>query len=89
MLKRLIAGLLAFGGLLVVACSSDASGSDLCARFETICPGGKSGDGGVTLTVKCDSAKLDTASNKDEVKSCLDSANDCSTGTQCLLKAKQ
>jgi hypothetical protein len=83
-------GVVLFVASVAFACSSSgASGSDICSRYSAICPSGASGDGGVTITIKCDAAKIDTASNKDEIKSCLDSAKDCSGGQTCLLKAKQ
>ncbi len=74
---------------VAAACSSTPSGSEICDKVKSLCPAGGSGDGGVTITITCDPAKTDTASNKDEIKTCLDSAKDCSAATACLLKAKQ
>jgi hypothetical protein len=73
--------------LSAIACSSGTTGQQICDRVTTLCP---ASDGGSGITVsKCDATKADTASNKDDVKKCLDAAKDCSGAVACLLTAKQ
>jgi hypothetical protein len=74
---------------LSAACSSAPSGQEICDRVAQLCPTGGGGDAGVSITLKCDSAKFDTVSNKEDVKKCLDDAKDCVGATGCLLTAKQ
>jgi hypothetical protein len=86
-MKTLFAIVFAVFSFVAVACSSGSSGQQICDRFSVLCPSG--GDGGVTVTFKCDSAAADSASNKDDVKKCLDSAKDCNAALLCLTTLKK
>jgi hypothetical protein len=73
--------------LSAIACSSGTTGQQICDKVTQLCP---PGDGGAAITVsKCDAAQADTASNKDDVKKCLDAAKDCAGAFACLITAKQ
>ena len=92
MLKRTLASLFVAASILaLVACGT--SNQDTCDRVASLCNGSstKAVDGGsVTVTTKttCTPDELDKVSNKDEVKDCIDAANDCTAVTACMFKAK-
>ncbi|MBX3217410.1 MAG: hypothetical protein KF850_35595 [Labilithrix sp.] len=74
---------------LVMACSSpDTEGA--CKKMDSLCSGSSSSSGGtVTVTTKCDPAKLDEASNADEVVDCINGASDCAAAMACSATAKK
>lgn len=74
--------------LVAVGCSSAPSAQELCDQFSKLCASSNGSDGGVSVSITCKTDSLESASNKEDLKSCLDSAKDCNGAMACLLTAK-
>jgi hypothetical protein len=77
--------------LPTVACSSELSDEEACAKFKKACGSATGGVGGstTTLSATCDPAELRKLKNRSDVKECLDSTTDCNAAVGCLLNGER
>lgn len=85
-MKTSVMALIAVVLIAIVGCGT--SGQDVCDAFSAKCPSSASGgdDGGVSasITVTCKADAIDEASNKSDVKDCIEKAADCGGAIACL-----